>query len=115
PAPCSLVFRPVLSWRRYRLAIVGGRNIGDEYFGASDEVNFVDLDFAMIGPVVRDASVSSTRTGILLRLIRWRRSIREPWMKRRFRSCVRRFARAVRKRRTAAMRPPCVAMTRSGA
>lgn len=41
-----------------RLAIVGGRNIGDEYFGASDEVNFVDLDFAMIGPVVRDASVS---------------------------------------------------------
>ena len=29
-----------------RIAIVGGRNLGDEYFGASDEVNFVDLDFA---------------------------------------------------------------------
>ncbi len=41
-----------------RIAIAGGRNIGDEYFGASDEVNFVDLDFAMIGPVVRDASMS---------------------------------------------------------
>jgi cardiolipin synthase C len=41
-----------------RIAIAGGRNVGDEYFGASDEVNFVDLDFAMIGPVVRDASVS---------------------------------------------------------
>ena len=41
-----------------RIAIVGGRNIGDEYFGASDDVNFVDLDFAMIGPVVRDASAS---------------------------------------------------------
>ncbi len=41
-----------------RIAIAGGRNVGDEYFGASDEVNFVDLDFAMIGPVVRDASAS---------------------------------------------------------
>ncbi|MET0986427.1 MAG: phospholipase D family protein, partial [Steroidobacteraceae bacterium] len=41
-----------------RLAIVGGRNVGDEYFGASDEVNFIDLDFALVGPVVRDASAS---------------------------------------------------------
>lgn len=41
-----------------RLALAGGRNIGDEYFSASDEVNFVDLDFAMIGPVVRQASAS---------------------------------------------------------
>lgn len=41
-----------------RLAIVGGRNVGDEYFGASDEVNFIDLDFAMIGPVVREASAA---------------------------------------------------------
>jgi putative cardiolipin synthase len=41
-----------------RIAIVGGRNVGDEYFGASDAVNFVDLDFAMVGPVVRDASTS---------------------------------------------------------
>ena len=44
-----------------RVAIVGGRNVGDEYFGASDQVNFVDLDFSMIGPVVRDASASFDR------------------------------------------------------
>ena len=44
-----------------RIAIVGGRNLGDEYFGASKEVNFVDLDFAMVGPVVRDASASFDR------------------------------------------------------
>jgi cardiolipin synthase C len=44
-----------------RFAIVGGRNLGDEYFGASDEVNFVDLDFGMLGPVVRDASASFDR------------------------------------------------------
>jgi len=44
-----------------RFAIVGGRNLGDEYFGASDEVNFVDLDFGMIGPVVRDVSASFDR------------------------------------------------------
>ena len=44
-----------------RIAIVGGRNLGNEYFGASDEVNFVDLDFAMVGPIVRDASASFDR------------------------------------------------------
>jgi putative cardiolipin synthase len=44
-----------------RVAVVGGRNLGDEYFGASDEVNFVDLDFAMVGPVVRDVSASFDR------------------------------------------------------
>jgi putative cardiolipin synthase len=41
-----------------RVALVGGRNVGDEYFGAGDEMNFVDLDFAMLGPVVRDVSAS---------------------------------------------------------
>jgi putative cardiolipin synthase len=41
-----------------RLAIAGGRNIGDEYYTASGGVNFVDLDFAMVGPVVREASAS---------------------------------------------------------
>ena len=44
-----------------RIAVVGGRNLGDEYFGAAEEVNFVDLDFAMVGPVVRDASASFDR------------------------------------------------------
>jgi len=44
-----------------RIAIAGGRNLGDEYFGASEEVNFVDLDLAMVGPIVRDASASFDR------------------------------------------------------
>ncbi len=44
-----------------RIAIVGGRNVGDEYFGAAEEMNFFDLDFAMIGPVVRDASATFDR------------------------------------------------------
>jgi len=44
-----------------RIALVGGRNLGDEYFSASSDVNFVDLDFAMVGPVVRDVSASFDR------------------------------------------------------
>jgi len=44
-----------------RIAIAGGRNLGDEYFGASEDVNFVDLDLAMVGPIVRDASASFDR------------------------------------------------------
>lgn len=34
------------------LAIVGGRNIGDEYFAAAGEVNFIDLDVLLLGPAV---------------------------------------------------------------
>jgi cardiolipin synthase C len=41
-----------------RVAIVGGRNLGDAYFNASEAVNFVDLDFVMFGPIVRDTSRS---------------------------------------------------------
>jgi putative cardiolipin synthase len=37
-------------------AILGGRNIGDEYFGASNMVAFGDLDVLMHGPIVRDVS-----------------------------------------------------------
>ncbi|HEX5123451.1 MAG TPA: phospholipase D family protein [Rhodanobacteraceae bacterium] len=37
-------------------AIVGGRNIGDEYFDASGGVNFRDLDILLIGPVVAEVS-----------------------------------------------------------
>jgi putative cardiolipin synthase len=39
-------------------AIVGGRNLGDEYFDAHGEVNFADLDILAAGPVVRDISRS---------------------------------------------------------
>jgi putative cardiolipin synthase len=35
-------------------AIVGGRNIGDEYFAAGTPVGFADLDVLAVGPVVRD-------------------------------------------------------------
>ena len=38
------------------LAIVGGRNIGDDYFGVDPHANFRDLDIATAGPVVRDLS-----------------------------------------------------------
>ncbi|MFC3816811.1 phospholipase D family protein [Lysobacter sp. GCM10012299] len=44
-----------------RVAVVGGRNLGDEYFGASAESNFVDLDLAMVGPAVRQVSGSFDR------------------------------------------------------
>lgn len=36
--------------------IVGGRNIGDEYFDATPELAFADLDLLAIGPVVPDVS-----------------------------------------------------------
>ena len=37
-------------------SIVGGRNIGDEYFEAHAEMNFADLDVVLIGPVVKEVS-----------------------------------------------------------
>ncbi|WP_231896769.1 MULTISPECIES: phospholipase D family protein [unclassified Halomonas] len=40
------------------VAIVGGRNLGDEYFDANDSRNFADLDFATIGDVVPELSRS---------------------------------------------------------
>jgi putative cardiolipin synthase len=55
--------------------IVGGRNIGDEYFGAGDGVLFADLDVIAVGPVVTEvssdfdrywASESSYPVGLLL-------------------------------------------------
>ncbi len=41
-----------------RIALVGGRNIGDEYFAASRNVNFVDLDVLLAGEAVADAASS---------------------------------------------------------
>jgi putative cardiolipin synthase len=40
-----------------RVAILGGRNIGDEYMGLNAEFNFHDLDVLGVGPVARQASV----------------------------------------------------------
>ena len=36
--------------------IIGGRNVGDEYFDATNGMAFVDLDALAIGPVVNDVS-----------------------------------------------------------
>ncbi len=36
--------------------VIGGRNVGDEYFGGTREMEFVDLDVLAIGPVVHDVS-----------------------------------------------------------
>ena len=39
-------------------AIVGGRNIGDEYFNRNENLNFRDLDLFTVGSVVRQVSQS---------------------------------------------------------
>jgi putative cardiolipin synthase len=41
-----------------QVAIAGGRNIANEYFGLNSERNFRDLDVVTIGPVVRDLSLA---------------------------------------------------------
>lgn len=38
------------------LAVIGGRNIGDHYFGVDQQTNFRDLDIMAAGPIVRDIS-----------------------------------------------------------
>lgn len=38
------------------VTIVGGRNIGDEYFGATDGVVFADLDVLAVGPISTDVA-----------------------------------------------------------
>ena len=37
-------------------AIVGGRNLGDEYFQAQGDVNFEDMDLMAIGPIAKEVS-----------------------------------------------------------
>ena len=39
-----------------QVTVIGGRNIGDEYFGAGGGALFVDLDTLAVGPVVQDTS-----------------------------------------------------------
>lgn len=41
-----------------QIAIVGGRNIGDEYFEASEGTNFGDMDLLAAGPIVQEISHS---------------------------------------------------------
>lgn len=41
-----------------RIAIVGGRNLADEYFGLHNEANFRDLELLAGGPIVEEVSAS---------------------------------------------------------
>jgi putative cardiolipin synthase len=40
------------------IGVVGGRNVGDEYFDTGDEPQFGDYDVLALGPIVRDLSKS---------------------------------------------------------
>jgi putative cardiolipin synthase len=60
----ELLFHPYSATRRMhnkawiadsRVAIVGGRNIGDAYFDASDLLNFRDMDLVITGPAIAQA------------------------------------------------------------
>ena len=44
-----------------QVTVIGGRNVGDEYFGATEGVLFADLDVIGIGPVVHDVSADFDR------------------------------------------------------
>ena len=76
-------------------AIIGGRNIGDEYFDARNNLNFVDLDLLTVGPIVKDItksfndywrshwatpieSLSKTRV-VRKQLMTLRNSLRDKW------------------------------------
>jgi putative cardiolipin synthase len=41
-----------------QVTIVGGRNIGDEYFDANREFEFADVDLLALGPVAKEVSVA---------------------------------------------------------
>jgi putative cardiolipin synthase len=43
------------------VAVIGGRNIGDHYFGVNTDANFRDLDLAMAGPIVSEAAQTFDR------------------------------------------------------
>lgn len=61
-----------------RCAIIGGRNIGDEYFAAARASNFRDLDLLLLGPAVQqtetifDAYWNSAYVIPICALARWR-------------------------------------------
>jgi putative cardiolipin synthase len=38
------------------VAVIGGRNIGNEYFGLSTQYNFLDVDVLMLGAVIEEAA-----------------------------------------------------------
>ena len=61
--------------------IVGGRNVGDEYFDASEAVNFGDLDLLAMGPVAVELGASFDaywNSPFAIPLTAWRRFERPP-------------------------------------
>lgn len=44
-----------------QVTVIGGRNIGDEYFSAASDVSFADLDVLAVGPVVHEVSIDFDR------------------------------------------------------
>lgn len=41
-----------------QVTIVGGRNVGDAYFGADSELEFSDLDVIAVGPVAQEVTLA---------------------------------------------------------
>jgi putative cardiolipin synthase len=60
------------------VAVMGGRNIADEYFTRSATSNFVDMDVFVVGPSPVNSPAFSTFTGTARRPIRWRPSSANP-------------------------------------
>jgi len=66
-----------------RMAIVGGRNIADSYFGAGQNKNFRDLDLLLIGPAIRQAEVIfdnfwNSEMALPIHVLTLPRSVRNP-------------------------------------
>jgi putative cardiolipin synthase len=53
------------------VTIAGGRNIGDIYFSASEEVNYFDLDVAVFEPAATEVAADLTFIGPARRRCRW--------------------------------------------
>lgn len=67
------------------LSIVGGRNIGDEYFDLSNEINFRDRDALVMGSVVADIQASfgkywSSRWSYPVNLLGGKPSLEQPML-----------------------------------
>uniref|UniRef100_UPI0034D18131 phospholipase D-like domain-containing protein n=1 Tax=Desertibaculum subflavum TaxID=2268458 RepID=UPI0034D18131 len=84
-----------------RVAIVGGRNVGDAYFDADQAANFRDLDVLMLGPVVQQTETVfdrfwNSRAAIPIRKL-WRvRVARLPRTRRRLAAAIARAGAAAR-------------------
>lgn len=65
-----------------RIAVVGGRNVGDEYFDAARDTNFMDMDAALMGPAVGQAEQvfdAYWNNPMPCRCLRWSPQSRRHW------------------------------------